>query len=300
MKKIWQPSALILVGIILVVFAVVSTASAQGEDEGDPLAGGALYAAWDLVLGEALPDSNHPLWYEDEPVYQSSWRCVTCHGWDYSGREIDLNDETQETVIYPGVFSMVGKQEEEVMAWLDGSNNPDHDFSDYLSHEHLQDLSAFLVDSTSLIPSELYVEEGTGKVRGTALAGENLYKERCRECHGSDGSRINFGSAEHPAFLGNLAVADPWRASHIIRFGHTQANVKPGARYGWLFYNEIDLLTYLQHLPLARQIIKANEEVEEVIDYSQQGDVRPLVYAAAGIAAVVLGGVLWGSRWNRG
>jgi cytochrome c553 len=298
MKKIRQPSALILVGMVFVVSALVSSANAQEEYEGDPLAGGALYAAWDLVLGEALPDSNHPLWYEDEPVNQTSWRCVTCHGWDYNGREITPEDESQEAVVYPGVFSMMGEQEEEVMAWLDGTNNPNHDFSDYLSHENMQDLSAFLI--TSLIPSELYVEEDTGRVRGTALAGENFYKERCRECHGSDGSRINFGSAEHPAFLGNLAIANPWRAAHIIRFGHTQTNVKPGSHFGWLFYDEIDLLSYLQHLPLARQIIKANEEVEEVIDYSQQGNVRPLVYAAAGIVAVVLGGVVWGSRWNRG
>jgi mono/diheme cytochrome c family protein len=297
MKKTWQPLAIILVGTLFVVGGLSVSARAQEEYEGDPLAGGALYAAWDIVLGVELPDSNHPLWYVDEPVNRNSWRCVACHGWDYGGWETPPAGESQEGVVYPGVFSMMGESEEEIIAWLDGSNDPDHDFSNYLSQENMQDLSAFL--ATSLIPSELYVEEGTGRVRGTALAGEELYKEKCRECHGSDGARINFGSAEYPAFLGNLAKANPWRAAHIIRFGHLQTNVKPGARYGWLFYDEIDLLTYLQQLPMARQVIKADEAVEVVVDYSQQGNVHPLIYAAAGIVAVILGGVLWGSHWKQ-
>jgi mono/diheme cytochrome c family protein len=297
MEKIWKPSTIILVGILFVVFGLVSAASAQDGYEGDPLEGGGLYAAWDAVLHVELPSRNHPLWYQEEPIDLNSWRCVTCHGWDYKGREISPEIETQEGVEYPGVFSMMGESQEEVMAWLDGSNNREHDFSAYLSSKNMRDLSAFM--STGLVQSELYIEAGTGKAQGTALAGEDLYKGKCRECHGSDGSRINFGTAERPAFLGNLADFNPWRAAHIIRFGHTLTKVRPGTRYGWTFSNEIDLLTYLQQLPLAKQILNEDEVEEEVIDYSQQGEVRPLIYAAAGIVVVILGGVLWGSRWSR-
>jgi len=296
MKKTGQVVTIILLGILFIVSGLGASASAQEEGEGDPLAGGVLYAAWDLVLGVELPNSNHPLWYADESINKYSWRCVVCHGWDYSGWEAPPADATQGGVVYPGVFSMMGESEEEIIAWLDGSNNPKHNFSKYISHKDMQDLSAFL--STSLIRPELYVDEGTGRVQGTALAGEDFYKDKCRECHGSDGSRINFGSAERPAFLGNLAVINPWRAAHIIRFGHTQTNVKAGIRFGWAFYDEVDLLTYMQHLPLARQILREEAVVEEVIDFSQQGDVRPLIYAATGIVGVVLGGVLWGARWK--
>jgi len=297
MKHAWKPPFLILLGIFLLVFGFHTSARAQEELQGNPLAGGQLFAAWDIVLQVELPEENHPLWHEKEPLDLNSWRCVTCHGWDYSGREISLGTETEESVNYPGVFSMMAEPEENVIAWLDGGNNRDHDFSDYLSQEDMQDLSAFLI--TSLIQSNLYVEEGSGRVRGTALAGETLYKGKCRECHGSDGSRINFGSANRPAFLGNLANVNPWRGAHIIRFGHYQSDVKPGTKYGWSFNKEIDLLSYLQLLPLAKQIINGDEVVVEVIDYSQQGEVQPLIYGAVGIILVILGGVYWGSRWNR-
>lgn len=297
MKKFWQPSATILVGIIFIFSGLAVSTDAQEEYEGDPLVGGALYAGWDLILDIELPARNHRLWYVDRPVSKNSWRCVACHGWDYGGWESPAADGSQEGVVYPGVFSMMGESEEDIIAWLDGSNNPNHDFSNYLSYENMQDLSAFL--ATSLIPSELYIDKDTGRVRGTATTGEELYKDKCKDCHGHDGSRINFGSAERPAFLGNLVKANPWWAAHIIRYGHLQTNVRPGEGFGWAFYDEIDLLTYLQHLPLARQIIKADEAEEEVIDYSQQGDVRPLIYAATGIVGVILGGVLWGSRWSR-
>ncbi len=284
--------------IMLVVFSFFSTSRAQGEDEleGDPMVGGRLYAAWDAILRVELPFKNHPLWYEDEPIDLNSWRCVTCHGWDYGGREIP-SSETQEGVQYPGVFSMVAEAEENVIAWLDGSKNRKHNFSAFLSEHDMQDLSAFLI--TSLVDADLFVEEGTGRVRGEALSGEVLYKMKCRECHGSDGARINFGTAKQPAFLGNLSNVNPWRTAHIVRFGHVYTTVSPRANFGWSFYDEIDLLAYLQHLPLAEKIGNGEEVIEEFVDYSQQGDVHLLIYAAAGIIVVILFGSFWAARWNR-
>jgi mono/diheme cytochrome c family protein len=295
MKNAWIPIILLLL-LVLFVFGFYSAANAQDELQGDPFVGGLLYAAWDVILRIELPQENHPLWYVEEPIDLNSWRCVTCHGWDYSGREIPPASETDEGVQYPGVFSMVAEPEENVIAWLDGSNNPNHDFSAFLSNHDMQDVSAFLI--AGLINSDLFVEKKTGKVRGTALSGEVLFKDKCRECHGSDGARINFGSAKRPFFMGNLANINPWRVGHIIRFGHIHTIVYPGTNFGWSFNDEIDLLTYLQHLPLAEQM-KEEEVVEEVIDFSQQGKVQPLIYAAAALVVVILGGVLWGTRWNR-
>jgi len=288
---------LILLVCLCLIFGVISTASAQDGIEGDPLVGGRLYVAWDAVLRVDLPFENHPLWHEEEPIDFNSWRCVTCHGWDYKGREISATSEPEEVVTYPGVFSMVAELEENVIAWLDGSNNRDHDFSDFLSNHDMQDLSAFLI--TDLVDADLFVEAETGRVQGAAKIGEVLYKMKCRECHGSDGARINFGTAKRPAFLGNLATINPWRTAHIVRFGHVYTLVHPRVNFGWTFYNEIDLLAYLQHLPLAEKMKDDEEVVEEVIDYSQQGDVRLLIYGAAGIVVVILFGNIFAPRWNR-
>lgn len=287
-----------LISVIMFVgvfhLSITALAIDQEEPLGDPLAGGLLYAAWDVVAGYELPLENHPLWFDDTVFDITSWRCSTCHGWDYSGRIEVSSSDPEEFIEYPALFSMMGESPEEVIAWLDGTNNTNHDFSHFLTEEDLYDLSAFLTSLTSgLVTPNLIAEIDTGKVRGTSSFGEDLFKSKCRECHGSDGARINFGTAAQPLFLGNIAVGNPWRAAHIIRYGHVYTKVRPGTSYGWSFNNEIDLLTYLQRLPLAKL---NEEEVVEILDYKDQADTLSLVYAAIGITIVILGGVLWSSR----
>ncbi len=143
-----------------------------------------------------------------------------------------------------------------------------------------------------MVSPGLIANEETGVVRGNSRYGEAFYKSKCIACHGSDGSKINFGSAEFPAFLGNMAVFDPWRVSHTIRFGHVNVKVPPGTKFEWSFNNEIDLLAYTQHMPLARRILKLQEEIQ-VLDYSEQADTLYMVYASVGVVVVILGGVLW-------
>jgi hypothetical protein len=184
----------------------------------------------------------------------------------------------------------VAEPEENVIAWLDGSNNLNHDFSSFLTDTALQDLSAFLISSSYMVSPGLIANEETGIVRGTSMYGEELYKLKCKVCHGTDGSKINFGSAELPAFLGDMAVFDPWRMAHTIRFGHVNVKVPPGADFDWSFNNEIDLLAYTQHMPLARRILK---EENQVLDYSEQADTRYMVFASIGVVVVIFGGVLW-------
>jgi cytochrome c len=141
-----------------------------------------------------------------------------------------------------------------------------------------------------MVSPDLIANKDTGIVRGTSSYGEAFYKSKCIVCHGPDGSKINFGSAEFPAFLGDLADFDPWRVSHTIRFGHVNVKVLPGAKFKWSFNNEIDLLAYTQHMPLARRILK--KEIQ-VLDYSEQADTRYMIYGSIGVMVVILGGVLW-------
>ena len=87
-----------------------------------------------------------------------------------------------------------------------------------------------------------------------------------------------------------MAVYDPWRVAHTIRFGHVNVKVRSGAKFEWSFNNEIDLLAYTQHMPLARRILK--KEIQ-VLDYSEQADTRYMIYGSIGVVVVILGGVLW-------
>jgi mono/diheme cytochrome c family protein len=284
-KHTWPVFLVVLISL----FGLTAVVTIQDEPQGDPLVGGLLYAAWDVVLGVEPPQENHPLW-DNEIVDENTWRCVSCHGWNYSGAGGITLQDSGEFIEYPGLFTMVAEPEENVIAWLDGSNNLNHDFSSFLTDTALQDLSAFLISSSYMVSPDLIANEETGIVRGTSMYGEELYKLKCKVCHGTDGSKINFGSAELPAFLGDMAVFDPWRMAHTIRFGHVNVKVPPGADFDWSFNNEIDLLAYTQHMPLARRILK---EENQVLDYSEQADTRYMVYASIGVVVVILGGVLW-------
>ena len=273
-RKIWMA---VIIAVMLAVSGM--TVLAQEEPEGDPARGGRLYVAWDLEIGELTPFRNHTLWRETEKVETASWRCVTCHGWVYKGRVVD-------DIEYPGLFSMVADPQEEVIAWLDGSKNPDHNFSRVLSDEDLLDLSAFLI--SGLIEPDLIVDPETLQAGGIMTVGEDLYKQACRTCHGADGARINFGTASSPVFMGDLAEDNPWLAAHTIRNGHPGLKTPTAEDFDWSFSLQIDLLTYLQRLPRIRQIGKVEFDP---IDYSDQAGTIELVYASIAMMVVVFGGV---------
>jgi len=93
-EKKFRVTHLITAGLILVLTVIaaipVRTAYSQSEPIGDKLRGGRLYAAWDNLAVNPLPDHLQPLWPENiagefPPRY--TWRCVNCHGWDYSGSQ---------------------------------------------------------------------------------------------------------------------------------------------------------------------------------------------------------------------
>lgn len=273
-KKIWLA---VILAMVLALFGM--NVLAQEQPIGDPARGGRLYAAWDLELGELPPFRNHYLWRESEKIETASWRCVSCHGWDYKGRVV-------EGIEYPGLFSMVAESQEEVIAWLDGTNNPQHNFSRVMPDDALYDISAFLI--TQLIEPELIADLETYQAGGIMTAGEDLYKQTCRTCHGADGARINFGTASTPVFMGDLAEDNPWLAAHTIRNGHPGIKTPTAKDLDWSFSLQIDLITYLQGLPKVKQIGK--EDIEP-IDYSDQAGTIELVYASVAMVVVVFGGV---------
>ena len=291
MRTIRTQILILPLSLLFFYSSILISANIQDEPQGDRLAGGLLYSAWDIITSTELSFENHPLWFDDSLIDINSWRCSTCHGWDYSGRTEVSSLNPEEIMEYPALFSMMGDSVVTVIAWLDGSNNPNHDFSQFLTEKELNDLSAFLI--SGLIKPDLIAELESSRALGTFSAGERYYKQECRECHSSDGARINFGSASKPSFLGNIANSNPWYVAHTIRFGHIYTKVQPGVNFGWSFNQEIDLLTYLQHLPKAKAIEQKRES--EVIDYSEQGDMVPLVYASIVLVLIILGGVYWSS-----
>jgi len=295
--------AAIIVFLIVWLFGFAAVDAAVAAIKGDPMRGGKLYAAWDRTTGvdeDALPSGEHPLWGTQTANQQTgiyTWRCSSCHGWDYLGAQGAFGKGRPGYTGFPGVLQTRDLPSKEVRAWLDGSNNRDHNFTEYLGEDDIESLILFL--NTQLIELPLIINPETGDSLGNGQLGEDLYKNECKVCHGTDGAKINFGSASTPDFVGNRGDDNPWKVVHWIRFGHQEAIVPTSDQFGWSVIEVADLLAYIQVLPTALLPEPTPPSVEK-LDYSNQGDTRSLVFAAVVISLVVIGGVGLASHREKG
>ena len=291
------PLLISLLGLLLIAAAVsISPARAQNDLTGDPERGGQLYVAWDLLIANAPNVDKHPLWPANTPndiPTRRTWRCVSCHGWDYRGSEGFSLAGMVKAQEYPSLFSYVDEPESIIIPWLDGSINPEHDFSSFLSPTDLSDLSAFI--SRGMIAPAFIADLGTFEVQGTLNVGKDYYDQYCANCHGIEGEKINFGSTNNPAFIGDVAWINPWRIAHTLRYGHTNTNVPPASQIPLSFSQQIDLLAYSQTLPNARVIVPPQEQD---IDFDSQADTAPLAYLAIAMAALVFIAVIWETKFS--
>lgn len=276
---------------IIIITSVISLGAAgqyQQDNEGDIYRGAHLYQAWDRRVGAELLGYINPMWKELERKTEAgpvTWRCSSCHGWNYLGTT--YNDS--EGGFVPGLLIVRSMEEQEIQEWLDGTNNPKHDFSQFLTIAAQKDLIYFLkhglINYTSFARQKIF---DSPNIKGN---GETLYKESCRDCHGPDGARINFGTAENPAFLGNSAE-EPWKVVHLVQFGHPNVGVPPAKDLGWTLEDVFDVVKYTIVLPKGQQLGAVVEPISE-IDYSTQADTAPLVYAAYIAVLVVIIGIGW-------
>lgn len=276
---------------IFIITSIISLGAAgqyQQDGGGNLLRGAHLYESWDLRMGVNLLGNTNPMWKElgrKAELGPVTWRCSSCHGWNYLGSAYN----EQDGGFVPGLLIVRNMEEEEIKLWLDGTKNPDHNFSQYLTVAAQKDLVTFL--QQGLIDYTTYARQDIFDTPNISSNGENLYKESCRECHGPDGARINFGSAENPAFLGNIAE-NPWKVVHLIQFGHPQIGGTTARAYGWSLEDIFDVVKYSVILPKGLQVDIAVED-PSIIDYSLQADTAPMVFTAFIIVLVVLLGVGW-------
>lgn len=287
MSKIFQT------GFLLLVLALLTAAvAAQDPPQGDPVIGARIYDAWYNVQDVNPPAGDHPLWSTQTANKRGgtpTWRCVSCHGWDYKGVDGAFAFGSPDYTGFPGVIGVVGMPDAEIRAWLNGTRNTNHDFSPYLSPNSLNHLVAFL--RTRLVNADLMVDARSGVALGSRGQGADLYQERCADCHGAEGANINFGTANNPLFLGDLAVGNPTRFIHKTRFGQANSNMPAVDRLGWTLQDVADVLAYAQTLPLGDPGTTFAPD-EPQLDFSQQGSTTSLVLGAILLLATIFGGTL--------
>ncbi len=228
------PVTKFFVGVLLILFAACSPRAETATEppatqspapevpvathppiSGDVARGGRLYDEWTVELGVEPPEGDQPLWSTQTTNTRAgadTWRCKECHGWDYKGVDGAYGTGSHKTG-FVGVLRVAGMDPAEILAILQGSTNPDHDFSAYMDELALTDLALFL-SSESLDYAPLVSS-------GNLADGKIFFDDTCSACHGPQGLALNFhaGSDEEPEYQGNIAVDNPWEFLHKMRFG---------------------------------------------------------------------------------
>lgn len=254
---------LLPVTFFTLVLMVIGTSIAfaggiQGSDS-DLVVGAQLYDKWYAALGIPAPQSDIPIWSRQSTNTRSgaeTWRCSECHGWDYKGVDGAYAAGSHQTGFPSIILATADLSEEEIVAHLQGENDPAHDYSGYLDEQALGQVATFLKEG--LIDDAKYIDSISLKViDGKLQRGESLYNSTCAECHGDDGTTIIFRTEGVDETLGDVANRDPFRFLHRTRFGVAGTTMPVGYNFGWKPADGRDVLMYAQ--TLARG--KAAEEV---------------------------------------
>jgi len=195
--------------------------------------GGRLYDIWWVPLGKEPPERAHPSYRGRQAGNTAAtWRCVTCHGWDYRGRGG-----------VKGLDAMIGADPARVAAVVRG---PDHGYTaDMIADAPLQALALFVTRGQYDLAA--HVDDRTRRIRGDVDRGRGLYQNACAICHDFDGRAWIYGEGEEQNTLAAIALSDPMQVLHKTLNGVPNADM-PAMR-AFDLQTVLDVLAYAQTLP---------------------------------------------------
>ena len=211
--------------------------------------GGRLYDRWYAALGKKGPTTTHPSWPAENTNISgaATWRCTSCHGWDYLGRDGLLKSGANATGIR-GLQRARDRSVDELVAILE---NKTHRFTDDLIPGHAKQRIAMFVSQGQHTVSQHLLPNGDSK--GNAVVGRGLFQTLCAACHGFEGKARKLGASSDPKYVGKplyvgtKARKEPIEVLHKIRNGH------PGAPMvslrGLPMQSAVDVLAYVRQLP---------------------------------------------------
>ncbi len=200
--------------------------------------GGRLYDNWWAVQGVSPPDVTHPSYPATGPLDggPATWRCVSCHGWDYRG-----------AAGMPGIRALDGADIDDIAAIV---RDDTHRYSAaMISGPALAKLALFIAagqhDLTSFVDD---VAAPTPKMSGDPIRGRQIFQNVCAICHNFVGDAEIMGEADDLRTLGAIASRNPAQALHKVRNGQPSADML--ALRAFDMQAAIDVITYAQTLPL--------------------------------------------------
>ena len=205
--------------------------------------GGRFYDNWPAALQMDAPEGNQPLWTGpltsggEDIGAADTWRCSSCHGWDYKGSEG-----------FTGILDASSKSSEELTAWLDGTKNADHNFSAAMPADAISRLVIFMQEG---MVDKTFINADNTVTGGDAVHGKQLFLASCKTCHGPEGTLVNFAEADGGTeYVGTVANDNPLEFFNKASFGQPGEPMLAGWNLGWVKQDIIDLLTFAQTLPV--------------------------------------------------
>lgn len=240
-----------IAAVLLVFPAVAPTIAQDGEDQflrrsytfgtpDDPALtwrlaiGGRLYDNWWAVLGAAPPDSTHPNYPADGSLDggPETWRCVSCHGWDYRGAA--------------GVSGLRTFDGDDAAAVARIVRNRTHRITpEMIPDDALQNLALFVTAGQHDVTT--FVDPATSAVAGDPVRGRQIYQNVCAICHNFLGDAEITGEAPDLRTLGAVAARNPAQALHKVRNGQPSADML--ALRAFDMQAALDVIAYAQTLP---------------------------------------------------
>lgn len=234
------PFVLIIAGLLAAAPPGAAAQELSGDDtEVGPIfllsLGGKLYDDLWRVLDTLPPETRNPAIPAGTGLtVRETWRCVTCHGWSYSGANV--GGQT-----FPALSQLEGAELGTIKARILDSEHPfpAEDIPDIA----LDLLAAFIRDG--LYRRNDFLDE-KGKALGNPEFGRDVFEGACINCHQIDGRRYLKGESGDRSSLGWVVRNRPEQALHKIMNGVPAAEM---LSLRFLPAEQIaDLIAYLQAL----------------------------------------------------
>ncbi len=209
MKHIMRITHMAVIAGIALAF---STAAFAAEIESSIARGGLLYDKWFKVIKAEKPKETHPAWPASNTKKKgnTTWRCKSCHGWDFMGKDGAYASGSYDTGI-KGIRAFDGADPAKIVAII---KDDTHLLAGKMDEQDYQDLALFV--SKGQFDMDKYIDRKTKAIKGgDAARGEAYFNTLCAQCHEKDGTQPK----DLPASLGALTVKNPWEIINKVLNG---------------------------------------------------------------------------------
>ena len=212
--------------------------------------GGVLYDKWWTVLGVDEPTGDHPLWATQSTNTRSgpdTWRCKECHGWDYKGADGAYGSGSHFTG-FPGILDASSLSSDELLTWLNGEANPDHDFSAVMDEMAFDALVTFI--QQEMLDSSTYVNDD-GTVNGDPDGGQALcLLARVLDVMVRMAKHLTLARKTSRCLSARWPMKIPWKSSTRRHLGSPEQPMPAALALGWTPQQVADVVAYSQTLPI--------------------------------------------------